>query len=220
MADLRRSVLVPYWRQLWLIKSYLPVLLVPFGTSLWLIVRYRRLSDYRMPTFLISFAFVLATYGREFTYFIYFFPLLCFGMGLLLERSQRRSLLLAIIGLAYIISVLLAVRNYRKAFSQDYETVARQLRDVIPPGKSVFIGLSNFAPTPYFALYNRNPMGTIAPVPLPDGYSHGKVAASCDYIVTISPPEFPTDADILTQERVTITIQCGSWSPLYIYKLR
>jgi len=91
----------------------------------------------------------------------------------------------AAVALAVLNEATILAYDTRRYHHRDYGSLARTVREVVPPGATVFIGFPEV--TPYFALLGRNPMRIAVPVATPGRDAHVNVAQACDFIAVSLP---------------------------------
>jgi dolichyl-phosphate-mannose-protein mannosyltransferase len=181
----RKLALGPYWHQFWMAKKHAMSVLVVLSAGFWIVLkRWRTLESSIAVGFLISFA--AATYGREAGYFLYFVPWGCCALAVLLRQAHRlRPFVYAAVALAVLNEATILAYDIRRYHHRDYGSLARTVREVVPPGATVFIGFPEV--TPYFALLGRNPMRIAVPVATRGPDAHVNVAQACDFIAVSLP---------------------------------
>lgn len=215
---LRKYRLTPsYWYQFATARARAHVVslaLVLFA-SLRVIVRAVRDTSLRMLAAVVSIAVGAATYGREVGYFIYFYPLACVALAVLLQDTRRmRRVVYALVAVAFANELLIGGFDVWRYHGRNYQAVTDALRATIPPGRSVFVGFSGLSP--YFALLGRNPMRVAVPVPVSDPSAYAKLLSQSDFIVdTVPVPGFAGKDD-----QLVLQIDQGEGYRIAVYRRR
>jgi 4-amino-4-deoxy-L-arabinose transferase-like glycosyltransferase len=214
----RKALLGSYWHQFSMARTHVVSVTVVCGAATWLLFTSVRRKE---PTSVVAIAFALsfaaATSGRETGYFSYFYPLGCAAVAVALDRVPRARVLVYL-GVAFAIANELAVLGYDvyRYRDRDYDALAKTVREVVPPGRCVFLGPSGA--TPYFALLRRNPMRIAVPVSTPDPEAHRRVAEACGYIAVEGTVTYMPDVDrLLRDETPLVVVDQGPGYRLEIY---
>lgn len=218
LARKRRSG--PYWYQFWMARTHAITLVVVLGAAAWLIFRSHRKSAESLIATAFVCSFAAATYGQETGYFSYFYPFACCALAILLSRVSRGQLLVyAVVALAFANELAILGHDIYRYRHRDYNALARVVRDVIPPGKTVFIGPAEV--TPYFALLGRNPMRIWVPTATTDPQAHRRAAEACDFIVVTAPVTYLPDVAALVDAAPPLAVvDQGSGYRMAIYESR
>jgi 4-amino-4-deoxy-L-arabinose transferase-like glycosyltransferase len=180
----RKQQGAPYWSQFWMARTHVFTLSAVLGATIWLVADRSKRRERQVPFLATAIAFVASTFAHEAGYFLYFFPLACIALAAAL--NERRTLVHVALAAALANELVVLGYNIQRYSHRDYARLTREVRAVIPPNSTVFIGFPEV--TPYFSLVGRNPMSAAVPVRPEDAGAHARAAADADFIF-ITPPE-------------------------------
>ena len=214
----RKLQLRPYWYQFWIARTHVITLVVVLGAAVWLSVVSLRKDATSLIAIAFACSFAVATYGRETGYFFYFYPWACCALAIVLGRlSRHRFAVYTAVMLAFANELAVLGHDIYRYRHRDHGALTRAVRDVVPAGKTVFIGPAEVSP--YFAFLGRNPMRIAVPVSTQDPEAHSKIAEACDFIAVTVPLAYLQDVLAFIDEASPVaTIDQGIGYRLAIYK--